>query len=111
MEERARKSPKLRISNLFKEYDGVPILERISLSIEDGTFCTIVGASGCGKSTFLRLLLSQEIPTRGHILLDGVPLPSEPTPDRGIVFKNIRFSRISPLRIILSLQMSSAAPL
>jgi len=87
MEERARKSPKLRISNLFKEYDGVPILERISLSIEDGTFCTIVGASGCGKSTFLRLLLSQEIPTRGHILLDGVPLPSEPTPDRGIVFQ------------------------
>ncbi|MEM1048367.1 MAG: ABC transporter ATP-binding protein [Pseudomonadota bacterium] len=65
----------------------MPVLERVNLSVEAGTFCTIVGASGCGKSTFLRMLLSQERPTRGTILLDGEPLPDEPTPDRGIVFQ------------------------
>lgn len=65
----------------------MPVLERVNLSVDAGTFCTIVGASGCGKSTFLRMLLSQERPTRGTILLDGEPLPDEPTPDRGIVFQ------------------------
>ncbi len=77
----------LRVTNLFKSYGSMPVLERVNLSVEAGTFCTIVGASGCGKSTFLRMLLSQERPTRGTILLDGEPLPDEPTPDRGIVFQ------------------------
>ncbi|MEP0518741.1 MAG: ATP-binding cassette domain-containing protein [Hyphomicrobiales bacterium] len=69
------------------EYGDNRVLERLSLTVEAGSFCTIVGASGCGKSTFLRLLLSQEVPTGGRILLDGKPLPPEPTPDRGIVFQ------------------------
>lgn len=70
-----------------KYYDQVPVLERVNIEVEKGTFCTIVGASGCGKSTFLRMLLSQELPTRGEILLDGKMLPDEPTADRGIVFQ------------------------
>jgi len=45
------------------------------------------GASGCGKSTFLRLLLGVEVPSRGQLLIDGEPLVSEPGPDRGIVFQ------------------------
>ncbi|WP_346914980.1 ABC transporter ATP-binding protein [uncultured Roseibium sp.] len=79
--------PKLSVRDLFKEYDGAPILERVNIDVPEGAFCTIVGASGCGKSTFLRMLLSQEQPSRGEILLDGAPLPEEPTPDRGIVFQ------------------------
>lgn len=63
------------------------VLERVNLEVEKGAFCTIVGASGCGKSTFLRLLLSQETATRGAIELNGMPIPPEPTPDRGIVFQ------------------------
>ena len=78
---------KIEIRNLTMAYDGAPVLERVNLSVESGAFCTLVGASGCGKSTFLRLLLSQERPTGGAILLDGAPLPDEPTPDRGIVFQ------------------------
>lgn len=79
--------PKVRLQQVFMEYGDVPVLERVNLSVDEGTFCTIVGASGCGKSTFLRLLLSQEQPTRGRIWLDGEILPEEPTPDRGIVFQ------------------------
>lgn len=79
--------PKLSVHDLFKEYDGSPVLERVNIDVAEGAFCTIVGASGCGKSTFLRMLLSQEQPSRGEILLDGSPLPEEPTPDRGIVFQ------------------------
>ncbi|HYG84822.1 MAG TPA: ABC transporter ATP-binding protein [Azospirillum sp.] len=77
----------LSVRDLWKEYAGQPVLERINLDVEPGEFCTIVGASGCGKSTFLRLLLSQERQTRGRILLDGDPLPDDPGPDRGVVFQ------------------------
>lgn len=79
--------PKLAVRNVGKSYGDTIVLERVSLDVAPGAFCTIVGASGCGKSTFLRMLLSQETPTRGEILLDGEPLPGEPTPDRGIVFQ------------------------
>jgi NitT/TauT family transport system ATP-binding protein len=77
----------LTITDLRKEYDGNPILERVSIEIPAGTFCTIVGASGCGKSTFLRMVLGQERPTTGSIALDGAPIATEPTPERGIVFQ------------------------
>ncbi len=75
------------VRDLFMEYDGAPILERVNLTVGAGAFCGIVGASGCGKSTFLRLLLSQERPTRGDIRVDGQPIAREPSPDRGIVFQ------------------------
>ncbi|HSM40632.1 MAG TPA: ATP-binding cassette domain-containing protein [Afifellaceae bacterium] len=75
------------VRNVAVSYDTVPILERVNLDVAEGTFCTIVGASGCGKSTFLRLLLSQERPSRGDILVAGEPVADEPTPDRGIVYQ------------------------
>ena len=93
----ATQAPKLSVANVAKFYDGTPVLERVNLDVEAGSFCTIVGASGCGKSTFLRMLLSQEHATRGEILLDGQPLPEEPTPDRGIVFQ--KYSVFSHLTV------------
>jgi len=77
----------LSIRNLEKDYGGFPVLERVSLEIKEGCFCGIVGPSGCGKSTFLRILLGQEAPSRGELLLDNVPLPVEPSTERGIVFQ------------------------
>lgn len=78
---------RVTVDGVFMSYDQAPVLERINLDIPSGTFCAIVGASGCGKSTFLRLLLSQELPSRGVIRIDGQALAPEPTPDRGIVFQ------------------------
>ncbi|MEJ8476699.1 ABC transporter ATP-binding protein [Roseibium algae] len=97
--------PKLSVKNVFKSYDGIPILENVSLDVAAGSFCTIVGASGCGKSTFLRMLLSQEQPSRGQLLLDGMPLPTEPTPDRGIVFQ--RYSVFPHLTVAENLILST----
>ncbi len=75
------------VENVWKEYGLAIVLERINLTVRERSFCAIVGASGCGKTTFLRLLLSEETPTRGEIRLDGVPLPPEPGPERGVVFQ------------------------
>ena len=102
---------KVSVQNVAKIYDGAIVLERLNLDIEAGSLCTIVGASGCGKSTFLRMLLSQETPSRGQILIDGEELPPEPTPDRGIVFQ--RYSVFPHLTVEENLILSAefdAAP-
>ncbi len=104
--------PRIKVNNLWKEYGDQVVLERINLEVPAGEFCTIVGASGCGKTTFLRLLLGEEAPTRGQMLLDGAPLPAEPGPDRGIVFQRYSvFPHLTVLRnVMLGLELR-AAPL
>ncbi|QKT03515.1 ABC transporter ATP-binding protein [Ectothiorhodospiraceae bacterium 2226] len=77
----------ITLKHVWKEYGDQVVLENINLNVKKGEFVTIVGASGCGKTTFLRMLLGEEQPTRGEMLLDGAPLPAEPGPDRGVVFQ------------------------
>jgi NitT/TauT family transport system ATP-binding protein len=77
----------LDIRGLCKSYDRQPVLERISVSVAAGEFVTLVGASGCGKTTFLKILLGVEQPTRGEVLLEQKPLKAEPDSERGIVFQ------------------------
>lgn len=79
--------PILQAKNVWKEYGDVCVLERINVSINAGEFVTVVGASGCGKSTFLKLVLGTESVSRGELLLDGQPIPQEPDEHRGIVFQ------------------------
>ena len=100
------------VRNLWMDYAGQRVLERINLDVPAGQFVAIVGASGCGKSTFLRLLLSQEKPTRGTILLDGKPLPDDPEPDRGVVFQRYSvFPHLTAIgNVVLGLELG-AAPL
>ncbi|MFK7762074.1 MAG: ABC transporter ATP-binding protein [Roseobacter sp.] len=73
--------------NIFQRYGQRPILERVNLEVDEGEFISIVGASGCGKSTFLRLLLAQEHPSRGEIRVAGAEPAREPGIDRGVVFQ------------------------
>ena len=75
------------VRNVWKEYGPTVVLENVRLEIADHEFVTIVGASGCGKTTFLKMLLGMEQPTRGQILIDGVPIRPEPDSDRGVVFQ------------------------
>ncbi|MGS4821508.1 ABC transporter ATP-binding protein [Raoultella terrigena] len=88
----------IAIKNIWQEYDDHVVLERINLEVREGEFCSMVGASGCGKSTFLRLLLGQEKPTRGTITLDGQPLAAEPDRSRGVVFQ--RYSVFPHLNVL-----------
>ncbi len=73
--------------NLWKRYGDNVVLERINMTVAEGEFITMVGTSGCGKSTFLKMLLGTEAPSSGELLLDGARIPDEPGPDRGIVFQ------------------------
>ena len=91
--------PILSLRDLWVEYGDKIVLERMDLDIEAGSFVSVIGPSGAGKSSLLRVVLGQEIPTRGTILLDGTPLTPECGPDRGVVFQRYSvFPHLSALR-------------
>jgi len=75
------------VRDIWQSYGDRSIIERVNLTADEGEFVSIVGASGCGKSTFLRLLLAQERPTRGAIYVDGGEPALEPNLERGVVFQ------------------------
>lgn len=83
----------LAIQGLSKAYaiDGrsLPVLENINLAVRPGEFVSIVGASGCGKSSLLRLIVGLENDYSGRILLDGQPVTGTSL-ERGIVFQDHR---------------------
>lgn len=54
--------------------DDYWMMQNLSFTIEDGAFVSIIGSSGCGKSTIFRLIDGLEVPSSGQILWDGVPV-------------------------------------
>jgi cell division transport system ATP-binding protein len=89
----------IRFENVTKIYPGTsrPALDNISLEVAKGEFVFLVGASGSGKSTFLRLTLKEERPTSGAIHVAGrdvARLPGWKVPQLrrkiGVVFQDFR---------------------
>lgn len=98
------------VKRLWKEYGAQVVLENLNFTVADHEFVTIVGASGCGKTTFLKMLLGIEQPSRGELLIDGKPIPPEPNQDRGIVFQRYSlFPHLSVLdNLLLGLELQGA---
>lgn len=77
----------ITLNQLSKNYGDNVVLENLNCEVAEGEFVTLVGASGCGKSTFLKMLLGTETASSGELSMSGEPIEKEPSPDRGIVFQ------------------------
>jgi NitT/TauT family transport system ATP-binding protein len=93
----------IEVNQVSKQYGDTVVLEKLNFSVNAGEFCTLVGTSGCGKTTFLRMLLGEERPSHGQILMDGKPLPVEPGEDRGVVFQ--RYSVMPHLTVLANVML------
>ncbi len=71
--ERARSLP-LRLDQLVKEFGGRRVLDGLDLRVPAGQFVAVVGRSGGGKSTLMRLIVGLDRPTSGRVLIDGRPV-------------------------------------
>jgi sulfonate transport system ATP-binding protein len=84
---------KLRVTNLKKVFPtqngSVTALEGVDLEIKDGEFISIIGTSGCGKTTLLRVIGGLEQDYDGHIRLNGKEITG-PGTDRAIIFQDHR---------------------
>ena len=61
----------LELKDISVSFDGETILDKLNLSIKDGEFVTFLGASGCGKTTTLRVIAGFISPDSGDVFFDG----------------------------------------
>ncbi|MBX4172719.1 amino acid ABC transporter ATP-binding protein [Weissella viridescens] len=81
----------LEIKNLSKRYDDRVVFKNLNLTVADGEILTIIGPSGIGKTTFLRILAGLTPADSGSITLDGKPLAIDGTrsgADVGVIFQD-----------------------
>ena len=64
-------SPLLRLENIHKNFGNLEVLKGIDLTLEKGKKVAVIGPSGCGKSTLLRCINYMEIPSSGHVYMEG----------------------------------------
>ena len=76
--------------NICKSFGDTKVIENLDLTIKDGEFTVLVGASGCGKTTLLRMIAGIGPATSGELYIDGEEMSDVPPGKRGIamVFQN-----------------------
>lgn len=83
----------VEIRNLTKIFDdkgsSVKALDNINLEIEEGSFVSIIGGSGCGKSTMLRIIGGLDTDYEGEVLVDGKAVYG-PSREKGFIFQDHR---------------------
>ncbi len=63
--------PRIALSRIFRDYDGVPAVRDVSLDVAGGELLCLLGPSGCGKSTLLRIAAGVDRQNAGEVFIDG----------------------------------------
>ena len=81
----------LEIKNLTKNFDDFTAVKNVDFCVEDGGFFSILGSSGCGKTTLLRIIAGFEKETEGDVIIRGQSMKGIPPEKRpvNIVFQNL----------------------
>ena len=104
--------PLVTFNGVIKKYGTFVAVQKLDLEIHKGEFLAIMGSSGCGKTTTLRMLAGLDAPTEGEIRLSGKPINDLPTWQRDTpmvwqslalfpflnVIENVEFALVAPAR-------------
>ncbi len=79
---RGGKNNMIELKNVTKSFDGKnKVVDNLNLKIEKGEFVVLIGESGCGKTTTMKMINLLEKPTKGEILIDGESVKSKDVKD------------------------------
>ncbi len=76
--------PQLRIENIVKSFDGFKAVDDVSVDIYRGEFFSLLGGSGCGKTTLLRMLAGFVTPDSGYLTIEGTDIAPLPPYERPV---------------------------
>ncbi|UCG38388.1 MAG: ABC transporter ATP-binding protein [bacterium] len=102
----------VEVRQIVKKFGDVTAVDGVDLASRDGEFLVLLGPSGCGKTTLLRMIAGLEIPSAGHVFIEGRDVSQLPPRQRNVamvfqsyalyphmtVFKNIAFP-LKPLKM------------
>ena len=77
----------LSVEGITRRYGGRPVFQDVWFGIERGEFVSLIGHSGCGKTTILNILAGLEAPDGGAVLMAGQPVTG-PALDRAVIFQS-----------------------
>jgi ABC-type nitrate/sulfonate/bicarbonate transport system ATPase subunit len=98
---------KLEIENIVKSFRGAPpVLRGVDLVVEQGQFVSLIGHSGCGKTTLINVIAGLTDADSGRVLADGQPITG-PGPDRAMVFQ--QYSLLPRLSLVANVREATSA--
>lgn len=110
----------IRFIDTTKVYsNGVVGLKNLTLRVEKGEFVFVIGASGSGKSTFLKLIMHEEVPTEGEVYVNGYSVHDMPRNEipflrrsLGVVFQDFRLlpNKTAYDNVAFAMQIVEAQP-
>jgi cell division transport system ATP-binding protein len=110
----------IRFVDTTKVYsNGVVGLKNLSIRIEKSEFVFVIGASGSGKSTFLKLIMHEEVPTEGEVYVNGYSVHNMPRSEipflrrsLGVVFQDFRLlpNKTAYDNVAFAMQIVEATP-
>lgn len=77
-------APFIKVDGITKSFGGFTAVDQVDLEIFRGELFSLLGASGCGKTTLLRILAGLETPTSGKVWIDGIDITQMPAYERPV---------------------------
>ncbi|MDP7079931.1 MAG: ABC transporter ATP-binding protein [Candidatus Undinarchaeales archaeon] len=76
---------RLSVDGLFKQYDGRPVVNGVSFTVDKGEVVGLLGPNGAGKTTIFRMVMGLITPDGGSVVVDGRPVDTDPEAVRNLV--------------------------
>jgi multiple sugar transport system ATP-binding protein len=108
---REARMAEVEIRAVSKAFKGAPAISDLSLKVGDGEFVALLGPTGAGKTTTLRLVAGLEMPDSGSIRIDGRDVTKDPPADRDVAFVFQQYSLYPHLTVFENMAFALRAPI
>ena len=99
------------LENVSKTFAGTVALDNVSLTVPDGSFVVLLGPTGAGKTTTLRMVSGLDTPDRGEVFIDGRPTRGLTPAERNVAMVFQQYSLYPHLTVRQNLEFPLKSPL